>query len=248
MKIFLILFCFLLNSCVAISGTIDPENMDSSYISYAKNFTYVGRLIGRNKDGSNFSASAVAIDHHHILTAAHVIIDQKQTFVNFEKKQFFIHKFLIPKKFKNDRSGFGDIAIGYSKKSFDMTFYPPLYDKKDEINKVCCICGFGETGTFISGATKFDRKKRAGSNVVEKIYRDLLLCKPSANNSFNRTSLEFLIANGDSGGGLFIDGKLAGINSCIMSVDSHSLAKYNDESGHTRVSNFSDWILSNLTK
>jgi hypothetical protein len=245
MKIALLFLFLLLNISKVLSGTIDPDNSDNNYTSYAKYFTYVGRLTGLNNDESGFVASAVAIDDHRILTAAHIIVDSKKTFVSFGQKTFYIEKFVVPKEFKNDRSGIADIAIGYSSESFNMSFYPPLYNQKDEEGKVCCICGFGGTGNFLSGVTKFDMKKRAGSNIVDEISKDLLICNPSHILSSNRTSLEFLIASGDSGGGLFIDGKLAGINSCIISQDSKSISDYSDVSGHTRISNFIDWILEN---
>jgi hypothetical protein len=64
----------------------------------------------------------------------------------------------------------------------------------------------------------------------------------------SKTELEFLIASGDSGGGLFIDNKLAGINSCVMAVDKKPDSTYNDESGHTRISKFIGWIKENIEK
>ena len=67
---------------------------------------------------------------------------------------------------------------------------------------------------------------------------------PSKNNE-RMTELEFLIGSGDSGGGLFLDGKLAGINSCVLAIDKKPNSTYSDESGHTRVSKYIDWI--NLT-
>lgn len=246
MKLIVPFVFFFLGISSALSGTIDPANKDTHYTSYAEYFTYVGKLTVLKRDKSGFIASAVAISDHHIITAAHAIVNEQKTFVSFGEKNFLIHKFIMPKEFKNDRSGIGDIAIGYSRESFDMPFYPPLYQKKDELDKVCCICGFGETGTFFSGAIRLDMKKRAGSNIVDKIIEDLLICSPSNDSSHNKTSLEFLTANGDSGGGLFIDGKLAGINSCIISVDETPSARYNDESGHTRISKFAPWILSNI--
>ena len=51
-----------------------------------------------------------------------------------------------------------------------------------------------------------------------------------------------MISHGDSGGGLFIDNKLAGINSLVMSSDGKPDSSWTDESGHTRVSKFVSWI------
>jgi hypothetical protein len=60
--------------------------------------------------------------------------------------------------------------------------------------------------------------------------------------------MEFLIASGDSGGGLFIDQKLAGINSCVMTTDGHTDSNHNDESGHTRISQHINWIESTINE
>jgi hypothetical protein len=111
---------------------------------------------------------------------------------------------------------------------------------------VCSISGYGVTGTFVTGGIKIDGKKRAGSNIINHVDRDLLVCDPSPRSHNSRiTELEFLIASGDSGGGLFIDGKLAGINSCVMRVGGSPKSTYNEESGHTRISKFISWIKEN---
>ena len=61
-------------------------------------------------------------------------------------------------------------------------------------------------------------------------------------NRNNPTELEFLISHGDSGGGLFIDGQLAGINSSVLSKDGKTDSNYGDESCHTRISRYKDWL------
>jgi hypothetical protein len=57
-----------------------------------------------------------------------------------------------------------------------------------------------------------------------------------------RTELEFLICSGDSGGGLFINKKLAGINSCVLAADKKPNSSYGDDAGHTRISKYVPWI------
>lgn len=249
MKQYIFVLAYLLSSfSICYSGTIDPNNKDLDYINYGKYFSYVAKLEGTLLDGNCFIASAVAIDDHHILTAAHIVHKIKKGSATFNSSKFAIEKFILPKDFKPNRSGFADIAIGYSKKSFQLDFYPQLYKDKDEIDKVCCICGFGGSGNFLTGVTLFDTKKRAGSNVIQSIHRDLLVCDPSYESANDRTSLEFLIANGDSGGGLFIGEKLAGINSCVLSSNKIAMSTYGDNSGHTRISSFIDWIDKNLIR
>jgi len=228
-------------------GTIDPYTPDARYIQYAKDFHYVGKLCGTYADGTRFCASAVAIDDHHILTAAHVVKGSNSCLVIFKNKEFCVTNVVIHKDFES-KFGVADIAIGYSKESFGLKFYPTLYSETDEIGKICSISGYGITGTFKTGSIKSDDQKRAGSNVIERIEDDMLICNPSFPKDPRRTSLEFMIASGDSGGGLFIGNSLAGINSCVMAIDRTPQSKYNEESGHTRIQKFIPWIKENKQK
>jgi hypothetical protein len=239
----LILFLlFAIFSSIAFSGTIDPNTPDSKYLDYAKKFTYIGRVCGKTNNGMIYCGSAVAIRPRVILTAAHVIKDTKSCFLSINSKEICVPKVVYHSSFDDNKFGHGDIAIGFTENDIGLDFYPELYTNKDEINKICCISGFGISGTFLTGATIGDAKQRAGSNKIDYIDRQLLMC--SATRGRGRTSLEFLIASGDSGGGLFIDGKLAGINSCVISDGKGSKLQstYETESGHTRVSDFVEWI------
>jgi hypothetical protein len=57
--------------------------------------------------------------------------------------------------------------------------------------------------------------------------------------------MDLLIFKGDSGGGLFIEGMLAGIHSQIMKTGlSSPLSRYGDSSVHTRISTNIKWINS----
>lgn len=243
----LMMLCITIPISFNYAGTIDPNISDNKYIEYANGFDYVGKVCGTYKDGTKFCASAVAIDDHHILTAAHVIKNHNECKVKFDKnieKIYTITNIIIHKDFDEDKFGIADIAIGYSEEPFKLEFYPELYTDSDEIGKLCCMSGYGLTGNFLTGATKSDNKKRAGSNIIDNIEFDMLICSPSKQTDKTRTSLEFMIASGDSGGGLFIDNKLAGINSCVIATGKSKIpsSAYNNESGHTRISKFIAWI------
>ena len=99
-----------------------------------------------------------------------------------------------------------------------------------------------------SDSLAFDRKRRAGSNMVDKIENDTLICIETNRGQDNHTSMEFMIASGDSGGPLFIDNKLAGINSILTTVKSSVEPKRRVESAHTRISKFLKWIEINKKK
>ena len=234
-------------SCISgvFAGTIDPAIPDSKYIEYGSKFRCVGSLCGIYNDNQKFCASAVAIDDKIILTAAHVISNYKECYITINGKKIKIINVIIEPEFTSE-FGYHDIAIGLCEQSIDLDFYPLLYDKDDEIGKVCAIAGFGITGTFNTGSKINDHTKRAGSNIIDGIDRNLLICSPSGKGI--KTELEFLIASGDSGGGLFIDNKLAGINSCVLAVDKKPDSTYGDESGHTRISIHKEWIVKSKQK
>lgn len=245
----LLVFFILISTTLCYSGTIDPNTPDQNYIQYGKKFPFVGLLCGEYENGDFFCASAVAIDDYNILTAAHVVDNAKFCIFTLNDSPYCINKVIIHKDFNAEKFGFADIAVGHSKSSFGLKFYPGLYEDSDEDGKLSCICGYGFSGTFVTGSIKHDNNKRAGSNFIDKIDKDLLICSPSKRNDNKFTSLEFLIASGDSGGGLFIGNKLAGINSCVIAISKVPMSKYEEEAGHTRISKFIEWINKNkITK
>jgi secreted trypsin-like serine protease len=243
-SIFWLVVSLLLVSSNIYSGTVDPHKEDRIYVKYAEQFPSVGKLCGTYSDGTQFCASAVAISDRWILTAAHVVKNANKCFISINGKKICVSKFTYKQEFDLDILCRNDIAVGYCEEDIGLANYPALYEQSNEINKKCDISGFGITGTFISGSIRSDDKKRAGTNTIDKIYNDTLVCTPSHRAESDYTDKEFIIASGDSGGGLFIDGKLAGINSLVMADDRSPNSSYTDESCHTRVSVFKEWIES----
>lgn len=247
---YVILFlCFFFSSAV-YSGTIDPSNSDADYIAYGNKHKCVLPIEGiiklnvLHEDGSKtisarYTASCVAIAPRWVITAAHVIKDTDSRFVVSGDKKIEVMIGIIPENFNDNIVGKNDIALCYLNKPLDLDFYPELYGGVDEVGKISSQAGYGATGTFHTGMAKNDGLKRAGSNIVEEIEKDMLICSVHRG---KKTSLEFLIAKGDSGGGLFIDQKLAGIHSCVFSDDGSPNSDYGDTSGHTRISVFNKWI------
>jgi hypothetical protein len=244
----LIILSLVFLSGKTYSGTIDPNTPDEKYIEYGKEFECVLEIMGSyDKTNNFFYGSAVAIDPHWILTAAHVVKDAKIVFIydDTKKKATGIDLVIPHHDFEESKFGIADIALCYTSSDIGLDSYPSLYEDTDELEKLCSIAGYGQTGNFNTGIYISDNHKRAGTNRIDFIENDLLICSPSRN---DKTKLEFLIGNGDSGGGLFIDGKLAGINSCVTAVDKKPNSTYNDDGGHTRVSKFFGWIKEQMQK
>lgn len=242
---YFILFLLLIGSTLA--GTVDPGTPDNRYIEYASKFSSLGKVTGNNEKGYEYFASGVAIDAHHILTAAHVVKDCGTCFFIINDQKYVVHTIVYSKNYNDNKFGTGDIAMGYIKEDLNLDKYPELYSDNDELGKRCDISGFGITGTFETGPNQTgDAKQRAGTNQIDYIENELLVCSPTKGKT--KTVLEFLIASGDSGGGLFIDNKLAGINSCVFVSKGSPNSKYGTESGHTRISKYIEWIRANKSE
>lgn len=234
----------MLGALDLFAGTIDPKVSDSKYLDYGKQHECVLPIAGILNDNlnSSFRGSCVVIDEYYALTAAHIVYDSITQHIIFQNKAYPCDIIAIPKHFDNKKNGLYDIALIKLSRPIKLDFYPEIYDKDDEVGKVCSIAGYGFTGNFNTGykINTYDNKKRAGSNIIDKIEDHLLVF--TANKGV-RTELEFLIAPGDSGGGLFIDNKIAGINSMVYAIDGNANSSKNDSSCSTRVSVFKDWII-----
>ena len=223
------------------AGTINPNNKDEQYQNYANNYDCVVRLITKSNNRITSKSSSVLISNQWVLTAAHIFHQSKDpAFILIDKDHYPVQKVFVHQNFKHTSVGEYDIAILKLEKQINKSIkYPKLYTKSDEVKKKVDIAGYGIFGTFDTGARTSDDKKRAGCNHIEYINKHILICvaeKPS------KSALEILISHGDSGGGLFIDQKLAGINSLVLSSDGKADSSWSDESGHTRISIFYTWI------
>ena len=246
MKILTFLLGFFLFLPNSFAGTIDPNVEDSKYLEYGSSFKHTVKIICYDEKGES-SGSAVIIDDNWIITAAHIVKNMKDHHIIIDDKKYNLDSVICHEKYSDNVFGYYDIAIGHIKETVSMKPYPVLYESNDEVGKLVAITGLGLTGNFNTGVNISDGKKRAGSNYVKKIERGTLVCDASRP-SQKITELEYLICSGDSGGGLFIDGKLAGINSSVLGYDDRPDSTYGDESCHTRISMHIPWIKNIIKK
>lgn len=237
------LFFLLCVNSFCFAGTYDPGAEDSNYLDYGSKHECVLPIMGHLSDplNSSFKGSCVVINENYILTAAHVVYGSMTQYIIYENKAYPLEIIAIHIHFNPKKVGQNDIAIGRLQNPIKLDFYPEIYTKKNEKNKKCSIAGYGNIGTFDTGwiGEKYDNKKRAGSNIISNIEKNCLI---TSTTDSPKTELEFLIAPGDSGGGLFIDQKLAGINSCVLAKDGNANSSYGDVGCHTRISDYADWI------
>lgn len=229
------------------AGTRRHDVPDHKYLEYGQQYESVIKLdlVIHEKDRTLKAAgSAIIIAPNWILTAGHVVeLSDDLSFV-FNNQQYIIDKKFIYPGFdsNNPATNNTDIALCHVIEPVKLKYYPELYDQENELGKICGIVGYGITGDGNTGAVTMDSRKRAGSNIITSVNDSIIIC--DMDKTTNTTELEFLISHGDSGGGLFIEQKLAGIHSGVMAEDKKTDSNYGDQSIHTRVSKYKPWILN----
>jgi hypothetical protein len=245
-RILLIIYAIVFVVSSVFAGTTDPSVDDSKYIEYGNKFEHIGKIHGTSPlDNVFFYGSCVGIKDNIVITAAHIVSDIDGPKVDINNQTINIKKIVIHPLFKQQGKEC-DIALCSLEKPLGLAWYPKLYQNNNEVGKVCSMAGYGITGKFNSSHRIADQKKRGGSNIIDIVENNILVCNA---NRLGRTELEFLISYGDSGGGLFIGNELAGIHSSIaqLLIDSTVQNDYNTLSFHVRISKHLNWINNTIT-
>jgi hypothetical protein len=252
----LILACAL--PTLSQAGTIRDDRDPQLYLSLAAEpqFASVGRIDARNAGGS-LIGSGTLIAPQFVLTAAHVVDHLSSLQFSLGGTSYTAANWIANPNWNGNLTTGYDLAVVELSASVSGIAPAVRYDASNELNALGTFVGFGRTGTGLSGATSFDGQARAGTNVLDGFYDNnprILTADfdnphsglVNSQGSAVPTNLEYMIAPGDSGGGLFIDTAsgfmLAGVNSFAAAFDGKVDSNYGDVSGDIRVSLFNGWI------
>jgi hypothetical protein len=248
----------------AYCGTIRDDLGGQLYLDLGVSPAYasVGRVNGATSSYS-FLASGTLIAPDWVLTAAHVVKGATSLDFTIGGATYSATSWVANAKFSSGNLGAGyDIGLIHLGAPVSDIVPASRYAGKEELGVVGTSAGFGMTGTGLTGAVTLDYLKRAGQNTVDAYYPirkgtpNVILMdfdRPgvpteSSYGSATPLDLEYLIAPGDSGGGLFANFDsgptlLIGVHSFLWGrLDGNPNSDYGDVSGDTRVSVFNSWI------
>lgn len=244
------------------AATIRDDAPDSGYLALGASSDYAS--VGTFVNSWGYTGCGILIAADWVLTAAHLFTAASSGTFTINGTAYTSSQLITDPNW-NSANVLGGSDIGLIHLSTPVSDVTPamLYTGASDFGAVGTFVGYGMTGTGLTGATMLDYQKRGFQNVIDGDFGNPALLlgadfdnpHSAADNQFgDATPLAFegAVANGDSGGGVFItvggQTYLVGVISAVVATatDGSANADYGDITAFGRVSAFADWIGSHV--
>lgn len=259
-------------SCMAMlilpsgAGTIRHDRLDSLYLDLAAlpQFAALGRLLGEGDHNATLIADRWIVTSAHCVDNGSIPIENR-SFVLGGQSYAIADITLHPDWVGITMDG-TDIAVLELAQSVPDIQPAQRYAGTSELGATVVFVGFGSTGTGLTGEqTGTAGDKRAGENTFDALgsifgiddriilsdFDEPLVPGTNIIGSLVPLDLEYQLATGDSGCGLFIQEEgqwyLVSVGNLVSDTGGDGIANnYGDVSGSTRIAPHNDWIDSVL--
>jgi secreted trypsin-like serine protease len=253
--------CFTLFWIIAQALVVRHDVKDIDLLNLAKKYPQICHF--RNGEGTLISSQWV-------LTAAHLgelYVNTKDSLdlkMECNGKTYIIEKVVVHPDYKGeDGNVLNDIALIKIKTPVTGVVPALAYEGRDEVGKTVVLVGRGYPGTGLSGEQKekWDKKTRAATNKIDTVAKEYLRFSFDKPGTKNCTKYEGISGPGDSGGPAFFSLKdklyIVGVSShqfTMVHIDDNGnkttigSGQYGVVENYTRVSNYSKWIKSVVSK
>lgn len=246
--------------------------------AFASPITAVGQVLF----GSSGCSGSLLSTGIHFLTAAHCVGSFVGTAtVNLHNGtnsfSYTSTKIAVNPNFNSFSNG-ADMAVVTLNQVADSSIQRlSLYTGSGELNQEVTVIGLGRRGVGSSGSSTSSflttnglLDRRQGTNIVDSLLNNAVLFfdfddpmnpNRSSLGQSSATTLEAILAPGDSGGPVLINGQIAGVNSFIsclpgtftacstsFDVDGVLNSSYGERWGASRVSIYTDWLFSQINQ
>ncbi|MEM9019854.1 MAG: sigma-70 family RNA polymerase sigma factor [Planctomycetota bacterium] len=247
--------------------TVDNPDQ-SAYNALSADPTYDS--VGLVTSGSSL-ASGVYLGEGWVVTAAHVVDSGNGYDFTIDGTTYQAQEIYIYDEWDGDAAAGNDIALIQLTTDVQgvdpAALYQPTGVQDELIGQTATYTGYGQTGQGSTGASGSTGSFGAGQNQIDAFGGDNFMLSGYDDSIFfsdfddpqsatdgllwsdnNALATEYLIAPGDSGGGVFveIEGQdyLVGVNSFLLALDGEADSDYGDLSGTTYLPDYYDWVYS----
>lgn len=215
-----------------------PGVSDDEYLAAARELPWVVAIESPStRRAGTERGSGVVIASRWVLTAGHVVADMSLPVVQFRGRPYVGQRVITHPQYRpTPDSTTGDLALIELRDAVPLEAFPAL--GTTTVGDLVDVVGCGTHGVAGNSQRSFDKRCRAGTQLVDQISGGVIYTSMSP---ANETPRECVLTGGDSGGGLFRDGELVGVH---LACEGHTadVGGYGDRNAHTCVETYRHWI------